>query len=209
MKNDVSLPVYSISRHRMGIDGTGITTLVGAYGCPLQCRYCLNPHAWDPQTKCIQLTPLQLYEKVVIDDLYFLATNGGITFGGGEALLHAAFIREFYEICQKYNPAWRLTVETSLQVPLSHLKVIPACVDQYIIDIKDMNPAIYISYTQKDNVLVMNNLSWLLSHISQDKIKIRVPLIPNYNTNDNRSGSVLALQEMGFQNVELFSYVIR
>mgnify|MGYP002509183870 CR=1 FL=1 len=33
-----------------GTDGQGVTTLVGAYGCPLQCRYCLNPHAWNPTT---------------------------------------------------------------------------------------------------------------------------------------------------------------
>ena len=88
----VMLPVFSIARHRLVTDGQGVTTLVGAYGCPLQCRYCINPHAWRPSTleKCMRLTPEQLYDKVKIDNLYFLSTGGGVTFGGGESLLHAA-----------------------------------------------------------------------------------------------------------------------
>ena len=44
------LPVFAIERHRITTDGVGVTTLVGAYGCPLQCKYCLNPHAWNPNT---------------------------------------------------------------------------------------------------------------------------------------------------------------
>ncbi len=209
MKNDVTIPVFSISRHRIGVDGEGVTTLVGAYGCPLQCRYCLNPHAWDPQTKCRQLTPAELYEMVRIDDLYFIATNGGVVFGGGESLLHASFIREFYEVCRQHNSPWKLTVETSLQVPLSHLQAVLDCVDLYFIDIKDMTPSIYHSYTGQDNQTVIQNLSWLLSHVSQDKLHIRVPFISGYNTNDDQVASILILKEMGFQNIEPFSYVVR
>ena len=35
-------PIFGISRHRMGVDGKGVTTLVTFMGCPLKCRYCLN-----------------------------------------------------------------------------------------------------------------------------------------------------------------------
>ena len=37
-----TLPIIGIRRLRMGSDGTGIRTLIGLYGCPLRCRYCLN-----------------------------------------------------------------------------------------------------------------------------------------------------------------------
>ena len=33
--------VIGISRHRLGTDGRGITTLVAFHGCPLRCKYCL------------------------------------------------------------------------------------------------------------------------------------------------------------------------
>ena len=35
-------PIFGISRHRMGVDGKGVTTLVTFMGCPLKCRYCLK-----------------------------------------------------------------------------------------------------------------------------------------------------------------------
>ena len=43
-------PLIGISRHRLSTDGEGVTTLVAFHGCPLRCKYCLNP-----QTQPIQL----------------------------------------------------------------------------------------------------------------------------------------------------------
>ena len=73
-------------RHCLTTDGEGVTTLAAFWGCPLRCQYCLNPHSLREGTKCEELTPTQLYDKVKLDNLYFLATNGGVTFGGGEPL---------------------------------------------------------------------------------------------------------------------------
>ena len=99
------MPVFAIERHRLLTDGIGVTTLVGAYGCPLRCKYCINPHAWNPDTlnRTPLLTPSALSDKVKIDELYFLSTGGGVTFGGGESLLHANFIRAFREVCGAYS----------------------------------------------------------------------------------------------------------
>ena len=36
-------PIFGISRHRMGIYGNGITTLVAFMGCPLKCIFLQNP----------------------------------------------------------------------------------------------------------------------------------------------------------------------
>jgi pyruvate formate lyase activating enzyme len=40
--NDPSFPLLALSRHRIGIDGVGVTTLVAGAGCPLSCAYCIN-----------------------------------------------------------------------------------------------------------------------------------------------------------------------
>ena len=92
-------PFVGRARHRMLVDGQGVTTLVCFHGCPLRCHWCLNPFTLDPNTKKEILTPRELYEKVRIDELYFLATGGGITFGGGEPLLYSDFLQEFRGIC--------------------------------------------------------------------------------------------------------------
>lgn len=202
------LPVFAIERHRLTTDGAGVTTLVGAYGCPLQCRYCLNPHAWNPATleKCVSMTPQMLYDKVKIDDLYFLATKGGITFGGGESLLHAEFIRAFREVA---GPGWRLTAETSLHVPKTQLlKALPV-LDDFIVDIKDLNPVIYEAYTSMPIDRVLSNLELLSEHCAPERVTIRVPSIPQYNTEEDVASSVEKLQAMGFTQIEVFPYIIR
>ena len=39
----LSAPFIGIKRHKLNTDGNGVTTLVGFHGCPLNCKYCLNP----------------------------------------------------------------------------------------------------------------------------------------------------------------------
>ena len=46
-------PVFAVSRHRLGTDGAGVTTLVGFRGCPLSCRYCLNPECVSDGVKTL------------------------------------------------------------------------------------------------------------------------------------------------------------
>lgn len=202
------LPVFAIDRHRLTTDGVGVSTLVGAYGCPLQCKYCLNPHAWNPDTlrKCVNLTPQELYDRVKVDHLYFLATGGGVTFGGGEALLHAAFLKEFRECCPG---EWCLTAETSLNVSCGLFGTALEAVDAFIVDIKDMNPLVYENYTGRENTQVIINLKRLAGELATKQVKIRVPRIPGYNTTEDIKASVEKLKEMGFADIEVFPYVIR
>ena len=115
--SNTTFPLLSIARHRMGTDGAGITTLVAGAGCPLRCAFCINKKLLQ-ETAPQNILASELLERVRADDLYFRATGGGITFGGGEALLHADFIREFRGIC----PAqWKINAETSLFVPRNYL----------------------------------------------------------------------------------------
>lgn len=202
------LPVFAIDRHRLTTDGKGVTTLVGGYGCPLACKYCLNPHAWNPDTleKCTTYTPQALYEKVKIDNLYFLATGGGITFGGGESLLHAEFIRSFRDVC---GPDWNLTVETSLNVPQGKLLKVLDAVDDFIVDIKDLDPAVYEAYTGMPLDRVLSNLAILAEQKTPEHIHVRVPKIPEYNSEEHIDASVTKLKKMGLTDIEVFPYVIR
>lgn len=61
-----------VDRHRMGTDGNGITTLAVFHGCPLQCKYCLNPQTLGPRYEdVVYYTPKKLYQEVKKDNLYF------------------------------------------------------------------------------------------------------------------------------------------
>ena len=202
---NLSALVFGISRHRLTTDGEGVTTLVTFSGCPLRCKYCLNKASWEPE-KARRYTPEMLFEEVKIDQLYFLATHGGITFGGGEPLLQVAFIKAFRALC---GPQWQILAETSLNVPFANIQALDPVLDGYIVDIKDMNPEIYRAYTGKDNAVVMSNLEWLLKQGPADRIKVRVPHVPEFNTDEDVKRSKDQLSEMGVKDIDEFNYIIR
>ena len=206
MQSEITAPFIAINRHRLTTDGEGVTTLVGFHGCPLHCQYCLNAQCLQADGVWCRLTPGELYSEVEIDDLYFVATGGGICFGGGEPLLRSNFIKAFAEIM---NPEWKLTIETSLNVPLENVKAIASSVQMWYVDIKDMNPDIYKAYGCKENKQVVSNLQWLAANGYADKVIIRLPLIPEYNTDEDRQRSQQQLEKMGFTNFDKFNYIVR
>ena len=196
--------IIGISRHRIGVDGKGVTTLVAFHGCPLDCKYCLNPQCHDDSGKIKTLSPQQLYDVVKKDSLYFLATGGGITFGGGEPLLHNEFIKSFKELC---NDEWRINIETSLYAHTNIVVELATFIDHWIIDIKDTNSKIYKAYTGKNNLLVMNNLMELIKLGAN--ITVRVPHISNFNTPDDVARSISELKGMGITKIDEFTYAIK
>ncbi len=194
-------PLIAVSRLRMEIDGEGVTTLIAGAGCPLACQYCINKDVLKKAPNMV--TAQELYDKVKVDDLYFRATDGGVTFGGGESLLHAEFIREFRKLCQN---RWRIYAETSLNVPTESILIAADCIDGFIVDIKDVNPEIYRSYTGKDNAQVLKNLEILIPLVGQERILVRLPLIPEFNTPDDQKRSIAALKTLGLTRLDVFTY---
>ncbi len=200
---ECTAPVVVTSRIRMQTDGKGVTTLVCFHGCPLRCKWCINPFSFDPNTKYATMTPQALYDQVKLDELYFLATGGGVTFGGGEPLLYPHFLQDFRGVC---GDAWHLCAETSLAVPWENVEIAAGCIDVFYIDCKDTNPEIYRRYTGKDNALMLANLRKLVQLVGAERIVVRLPLIPEFNTEEDRLRSKEILSAMGITNFDLFTY---
>ncbi len=207
MEQRLKVPLIGIVRHRLTTDGKGVTTLVAFHSCPLRCKYCLNSQCLDPERVWRLITPEELLDELLLDNLYFLATGGGVTFGGGEPLLRSEFIDEF---CKIKVPEWKINIETSLNVERHHLERVLPHVDQFMVDIKDTNPEIYREYTSRDNTQVLANLQWLLQHNGMaEKILVRLPHIPNHNTQEDVNRSRKLLQEMGIIHFDEFNYIIK
>ena len=203
---EVQAPIIGINRHRLTTDGDGVTTLVAFYGCPLHCKYCLNPQCFSPDGVLRTITPSELYSEVEIDDLYFMATGGGICFGGGEPLLHSKFIVEFAKIM---NPEWNIVLETSLNVPLKQLEMVAPLVKEFVVDVKDMDEQTYKAYTTQGNALVTSNLKWLAENGYAVKTLIRLPLIPYYNIEAAQEESRKQIENMGFYRFDKFEYIVK
>jgi radical SAM domain protein len=203
---EVKAPIIGINRHRLTTDGDGVTTLVVFHGCPLHCKYCLNPQCLSPDGVLRTITPSELYSEVEIDDLYFMATGGGICFGGGEPLLHSEFIVEFAKIM---NPEWNIVLETSLNVPLKQLEMVAPLVKEFVVDVKDMDEQTYKAYTTQGNDLVTSNLKWLAENGYAAKTLIRLPLIPYYNIEAAQEESRKQIENMGFRRFDKFEYIVK
>lgn len=201
----MTAPVITCDRHRITTDGIGVTTLVCFHGCPLRCQYCINPFSFALDTRRTDMTAEELYQKVKVDELYFLATGGGVTFGGGEPLLYPEFLAEFRTLC---GIDWHLCAETSLNVPWECVERAAKCIDVFYVDIKDTNPDIYCRYTGKENGQVLDNLKKLVEKVGAERIVARLPLIPEFNTETDRENSRSLLATMGLNQFDLFTYKV-
>lgn len=195
--------IIGISRLRIGTDGHGITALVVFHGCTIHCKYCLNPICLKPKTRAKLMSAYEVMHEIEKDELYYMATYGGVTFGGGEPLLNSHFIIDVLELGAKQ---WNVTVETSLNVPLHHVVELLPYVNEYIVDIKDMNPDVYHRYTGKNNDLVKSNLKYLIEKVPSNHITCRIPLIPEYNDEQAQEKSKVELSQMGIKKFDLFKY---
>ena len=201
--------ILSISRLRMGTDGNGISTLVVFFDCPLHCKYCINDFCHKPPKPFVGVqhaafTPQELIEILRKDDIYYLMSGGGIVFGGGEPLLQAKYI---HKVCTLADQRWAKRIETSLNIPWDNIKPVLYDMDEWIIDIMDINSDIYKNYTGKDNKNMIKNLLKLRNKISSDKIHIRIPRIAGYNSEYDIEKSIQWVRENIGVEPEVFSYI--
>lgn len=201
---NVTGKINGVDRMRINTDGEGIRSLILMAGCPLNCKYCGNKKYKDifPDTETFSVSGMERF--LHCDAIYFEATGGGLTFGGGEPLMQPDFIHELF---RKY-PRWSVNVQTSLCCEPSAIEVLAGDIDRWYVDIKDMDPDIYKSYTGMDIWTMLENLKLLSRLVPADRITVRVPLIENYNTENDVRKSVEALKAMGFTDIEKFRYTV-
>lgn len=197
--------MITVNRHRFSTDGNGITTLITLAGCPLNCKYCINKRILET-SKIKEYTADELLSNIIIDYCYFIATGGGITFGGGEPLLQSEMILKILDILP---PNITVNVETSLNADNEFIGDVINRVNALFIDIKSMNSKIYEEYTGNNNNKTLKWLKYIVDNNLQHKCTIRIPNIPNYTTKYDIEYSIKTIEEMGFKNIDTFDYVIK
>lgn len=195
--------INSITRLRINEDGTGVRSAIFMCGCPLNCFWCCNPEICMSK-KFKTLTVDELYAYISKDVPYFINSNGGVTFSGGEPLLHSHYIKHFIE---KYCGNFSVALETSLYAEKNVLEEIYPLIDEWYVDFKVFDEAKHIEYTGVSNEPIKNNLKFLSSKIDTDKITVTYPLIPGYNTTDeNLFNMMVFLNSLGVKKIELHPY---
>lgn len=126
------------------VDGPGIRVVVFFNGCKLRCKYCHNPEMWTKKEN--NYSPQELVEKIKRYKNYF-KNNGGVTFSGGEPLLHSKFIIETAKLLKEENI--HIALDTS-GVGLGDYKEVLKYIDLVILDIKHTTKEGYKNITGLD-----------------------------------------------------------
>jgi len=186
--------IFDIKRFAVH-DGPGIRTSVFFKGCPLKCLWCHNPEGISCGIELItrkmkldeeffevqenigrKINPGQLMTEILLDQVFFEESGGGVTFTGGEPLQQTEFLVEILKKCRERNIS--TVVDTSGYASQSKIELIGPYTDLFLYDLKLINNVDHKSFTGVLNNLILNNLSYLVNIGAE--IIIRIPIIPGY-----------------------------
>lgn len=164
------------------VDGPGIRCVVFFNGCKLRCKYCHNPEMW--QIKDYNYTPKELLDKILRCKPYF-GKDGGVTFSGGEPLLHSKFIIEISKLLKKEDI--NIALDTA-GVGNHDYEEILKYIDLVILDIKHTEKDLYKQITG-GNIEEQDKFIEELNK-SNKPVWIRQVVIPGIMDNDNYLNSL-------------------
>ena len=180
--------IFDIQRYSIH-DGKGIRTIVFLKGCVLRCKWCCNPESqeYQIQTMTVQGKPKvigrdvtvgEVMETVVKDEPYYRRSGGGLTLSGGESLCQAEFARDLLHAAKARG--MNTAMESMAGLPYEKIEMLLPYLDNYLMDIKHIDPGKHKRFTGKSNELMLENAKKIVdSHMTE--LSIRVPVIPGFN----------------------------
>ncbi len=159
------------------IDGPGIRTTIFFNKCKLRCKFCHNPETWKNGKD--NYTIEKLKDKILRSKPYF-KSNGGVTFSGGEPLLHDEFLIELCKELKKEKI--HITIDTA-GIGNGNYNELLKLIDLVILDIKHIDKNMFKDITQTDKYDEFINFINQLNK-SKKEVWIRQVIIPDVNDNE-------------------------
>ena len=194
------------------VDGPGIRFVVFFQGCPLRCQFCHNPDTWSPNIEGVtnngkgagEFTPEELLQEV-LRYKNFIRT-GGVTATGGEPLMQADFLRDFFRLCKEQGI--HTCLDTSGAIYNDKALAVMDYTDLVMLDLKTLDDELHKSYTGATRE---NNHRWM-EHLQKigKPTWIRHVVVPTITDNDKRLQAVIDYisQYSCVERVELLGYHI-
>ncbi|MCO6524754.1 MAG: pyruvate formate lyase 1-activating protein [Candidatus Schmidhempelia sp.] len=186
------------------VDGPGIRFIVFFQGCMMRCLYCHNRDTWD----------LKGGTEVTVDDLmkelvtykHFIMPTGGVTASGGEAILQASFIKEWFKECHNQGIHTCLDTNGYVRVYNQDIHDLIDVTDLVMLDIKQMNDEIHQKLVGVSNTRVLEFAHYLQKR--NQRTWIRYVVVPSWSDDDDsvhRLGNFLKDMK-NVEKVELLPY---
>lgn len=180
--------IFDIQRYSIH-DGHGIRTIVFLKGCVLRCKWCCNPESQDYriQTMMVQSKPKTIGRDVTVEEVmqevekdrgFYRRSGGGLTLSGGESLCQPQFARDLLRAAKERGI--NTAMESMACAKYEVIESILPYLDQYLMDIKHMNPQKHKEFTDRSNELMLENARKVAAS-GMTELSIRVPVIPTFN----------------------------
>ena len=180
--------IFDIQRYSIH-DGRGIRTIVFFKGCFLRCRWCCNPESQNYELETMNsetvgkdVTVDEVMEVVEKDRTYYRRSGGGLTLSGGEPLRQPDFAMELLYVA--YKNGIHTSIESTAMADFSIIEKLLPYLDEFLLDIKHMDPAKHEEFTGKRNEAAIENVI-KIAKTRLTKLTIRVPVIPSFNATVN------------------------
>lgn len=152
-----------------------------------------------------QYSDKQLLEIALRDQSFYTTSDGGVTFSGGEPLLHMDFLAR--TVKKLKCAGLHIAIETCGYFDYHKFRhmVLP-WVDLILIDIKLIDPKRHKHFTGKSNRIILNNFKRLC--LEKDiEIRPRVPMVPHITTTKQNLRQTAALfSESGITQYDVLPY---
>lgn len=147
-------------------------------------------------------TPSEIAEEVLLDEMFFDGSGGGVTFSGGEPLMQVDFCVELAKILKKRDI--NIAIDTCGYVPRESIDKILPYADSFLYDIKAIDPEVHKKCTGKPNELILENLKYIDS--CGKNIEIRIPYVPECNSGEIEKISDFLSELKNVSKIRLLPY---
>ena len=136
-------------------------------------------------TKAIEMsgrvmTVSEIMDAIEKERIFFDQSGGGVTFSGGEPLIHTKLLIELLDECGKRGI--HRAVDTAGNVSTETMLEVAERTDLFLYDLKMMNSGLHREWTNAANEKILHNLKVIAKTGSH--IIIRIPVIGGVNDTD-------------------------
>ena len=168
-----------------------------------KCAQACPTHAIEMSGNAVDINAIM--EVIENESLFFDQSDGGVTFSGGEPLLHHEALKILLQRCAGLYI--HRAVDTALYARPDIVKEIAEYTDLFLVDLKLMDSDKHRTYTGVPNELILKNIE-ILATMDADFV-IRLPLIEGINADvENIEASALFLASLPWKrkHINLLPY---
>ncbi|MCD8098876.1 MAG: glycyl-radical enzyme activating protein [Lachnospiraceae bacterium] len=126
------------------------------------------------------MTTEQAADALYRDHIFYDTSGGGVTISGGEPLAQPSFTLEVLKQCKEKK--LHTCIDTTLYASWEVIESLIPYLDLALVDLKHMDSAWHKELTGVPNERILENLEKLAKQVH---IRIRIPLIPDFNANED------------------------